>query len=96
MYGLTLVAGLAWLSVGIVVALLCANNVTMLGPPHGRRIFLVLVPLPWFALVAFSCLSYEFLAQGRIGAALWLAAGSLVLCGCYGLGFLALVIPAEL
>lgn len=96
LYGAIVIASLAWILIGLLLMQIYIYNTGMVGPPYGNRIFLILIPLPWVALVGLSWLAYTLQNRGKTDAAWATTFFSLMLLLLYVVFLFILLMPREL
>lgn len=96
LYGAIVIASSAWILIGLLLTLIYIYNTGMICPPYGNRIFLILIPLPWVALVGFSWLAYTLQNRGQTDAAWATTFFSLTLWLLYVVLLLIFLMPREL
>jgi hypothetical protein len=69
LYGAIAIVSVLWILIGLLLMLIYMHNTDIVGPPFGYRILLILIPLPWAALIGFAWLAYARLSAGQSDAA---------------------------
>lgn len=96
LHGAIAIASSAWIAIGLLLWSIYVHNPGMIGPPFGNRIFVLLIPLPWSALIGFTLSAYTLQRRRQPEAAWAITVISLIAAILYGILLVVLLIPREL
>jgi hypothetical protein len=86
------IASLAWILISVLLISIYIQEVGIIFPLYGHRIFLVLISLPWLPLIGFGWLAYALQHRGQPDAAWATTFFSLMLWVLYIVGLLLLLL----